>query len=117
MKWVEFLQSYTFVLKHRNGRSNRVANALIRTQLLLTIMQVEVVRFNGLKNLYLEDPDFVEAWKSCKVPITLDKTRWLDYIIQHVIFFKLSQLCIPRISMREKLIKEKHNGGMPGHFG
>ena len=28
-----------------------------------------------------------------------------------------SQLCIPRSSMRENLIKEKHIGGMTGHFG
>ena len=64
MKWVEFLQSYTFVLKHRSGRSNRVADALSRSQLLLTIMQVQVVGFDELKNLYPEDPNFYEAWKA-----------------------------------------------------
>ena len=31
--------------------------------------------------------------------------------------FKGSQLCIPRSSMRENLIKEKHSVGMVGHFG
>ena len=36
LKWVEFLQSYTFVLKHRSGKSNRVADALSRRHLLLT---------------------------------------------------------------------------------
>ena len=66
MKWVELLQSYTFVVKHRSERSNRVANALSGRQLLLTTMQVEVVGFNELKNLYPKDPDFVEAWKACK---------------------------------------------------
>ena len=30
--------------------------------------------------------------------------------------FKGSQLCIPRSSMRENLIKEKHSGGMVGNF-
>ena len=38
LKWVEFLQSYTFVLKHRSGKSNRVADALSRRHLLLTQM-------------------------------------------------------------------------------
>ena len=80
-------------------------------------MQVEVVGFDELKNLYQEDPNFVEAWKACKEPVTMDKTRWLDYLIQDGMFFKGSQLCIPRSSMRENLIKEKHNGGMARHFG
>jgi hypothetical protein len=38
LKWVEFFQSYTFVLNHRIGRSNRVANALSRRKKLLTEM-------------------------------------------------------------------------------
>ena len=105
------------MLKHRSGRSNRVADALIRRQLLLTVMQVEVVGFDELKNMYPEDPDFVEAWKACKEPVTVDRTRWLDYLIKDGMLFKGSQLCIPRSSMRENLIKEKHSGGMAGHFG
>ena len=69
------------MLKHRSGKSNRVVDALSRRQLLLTVMQVEVVGFDELKNLYPEDPNFVEAWKACKEPITVDRTRWLDYLI------------------------------------
>ena len=75
------MQSYTFVLKHRSGRSNRVADALSRRQLLLTVMKVEVVGFDELKNLYPKDLDFAEAWKDFKETITLDMTRWLDYLI------------------------------------
>ena len=101
MKWVEFLQSYTFVLKHRSGKSNRVADALSRRQLLLVVMQVEVVGFDELKNLYPKDFDFAKAWKACKEPITLDKTKWLDYLIQDGMLFKGSQLRIPRSSEGE----------------
>ena len=76
-----------------------------------------MVGFDELKNLYPEDPDFVEAWKACKGPIVVDRTRWLDRLIQDGMLFKGSQLCIPRSSIRENLIKEKHSGGMAGHFG
>ena len=110
------MQTYTFLLKHRSGRSNRVANALSRRQLLLIEMQVEVVGFDELKNMYFEDSDFAVACKAYKETITLYKTRWLDYMIQDGMLFKGSQLCIPRSSMRENLIKEKHIGGMAGHF-
>lgn len=34
-----------------------------------------------------------------------------------MIFFKDNQLCVPRGSMRENLIQEKHNGALSGHFG
>ena len=100
LKWVEFLQSYTFVLKHKSGKSNRVVDALNRRHLLLTQMQIEVVGFKELTNLYPEDFDFAEAWKACIVPVTLDRTKWMDFIIQDGMLFKGSQLCIPRISMR-----------------
>ena len=80
-------------------------------------MQVEVVGSNELKILYPNDLDFVEAWKACKEPIAVDRTRWLDYLIQDGMLFKGNQLCIPRSSMRENLIKEKHSGGMVEHFG
>lgn len=76
-----------------------------------------MVGFNEFKNFYPDHADFVEAWKACKEPIVVDRTRWLDYLIQDDMLFKGSQLCIPRSSMRENLIKEKHSGGMAGHFG
>ena len=47
-----------------------------------------MVGFDELKDLYLKDLDFAEAWKACKEPITVDRTRWLDYLIQHGMLFK-----------------------------
>ena len=76
-----------------------------------------MVGFDELKNLYLKDLDFVEVWKACKEPVIVDRTRWLDYLIQGGMLFKGNQLCIPRSSMKENLIKEKHIGGMVGLFG
>ena len=35
LKWVDFLQSYTFVLKQRSRKSNRVVDALSRKYILL----------------------------------------------------------------------------------
>ena len=84
---------------------------------MFTVMQVEVVGFDELKNFYPEDPNFSEAWKACKEPVAIDRTMLLDYLIQDGMLLKGSQLCIPKISMRENLIKEKHSGGMAGHFG
>ena len=80
-------------------------------------MQIEVVGFKEFSTLYPDDPNFGEAWKTCTKLVTLDRTKWLDFMIQDNMFFKGSQLCIPRSLMRENLIKEKHSGGLVRNFG
>ena len=97
-------------------KSNRVIDALGRRQIFPIEMQIEVVGFKELKNLYPKDPDFGEAWKACTKLVTLDKTKWLDFIIQVQILFKGSQLFILKSSIRENIIKEKHSRGSAGHF-
>jgi hypothetical protein len=116
-KWVEFLQSYTFVLKHRSGKSNKVVDALSRRTVLLNTMSVAVVSLECVKGLYEEDADFAEAWKACKEPWSMDRTPFLDYHIQEGFLFKNQQLCIPQSSLRLNLIRELHSGGLGGHCG
>lgn len=60
MRWVEFMQSYTFVLKHISGKSNKVVDALSRRRKLLKEMRATVLGFEDLKTLYDEDSNFVE---------------------------------------------------------
>jgi hypothetical protein len=38
-------------------------------------------------------------------------------MIQDGLLFRGNQLCIPKFSMRENLLKEKQSGGLFGHFG
>ena len=69
-----------------------------------------------MKELYEDDVDFKEAFEACKNTAVRDITPWLEYIIQDGLLFKGNQLCIPKCSMRENLIKEKHSGGLSGNF-
>ena len=85
-------------------------------KILLIEMQIEVVGSKELKSSYPEDPDFGEAQKACTKPVILDKTRQLDFIIKDGMLSRGSQLCIPISSMRENFIKERHSGGLVGHF-
>ena len=43
-------------------------------------------------------------------------TDFSEFLIQDGLLFKGHQLCIPKCSMRDNIIKEKHCGGMSGHF-
>ena len=59
------LASVNFTFKHKVGVHNVVADALSRKHALVTSMQVQVVGFDVLKELYEEDADFGEIWKVC----------------------------------------------------
>ena len=73
--------------------------------------------FKELGTLYPYDPDFGEAWRDCIKLVTLDRNKWLDFMIQDNFLFKGSHLWISKSLMRENLIKEKHSGGLARHFG
>ena len=60
-KWVEFLQDYTFVLKHKTGVENKVADALNRRVMILVAMSEEVTGFERLRE-YESCPDFGEIY-------------------------------------------------------
>jgi hypothetical protein len=116
-KWVEFMKNFTFVIKYIVGTANKVAGALSRRSLIVQESQVETLWFEHLKEMYKEDADFKEAYEACKNPLMGNKSPWTEYLIQDGLFFKGIQLCIPKFSMRDNLLKEKHNEGLTRHFG
>lgn len=64
-KWVEYLQSFNFVLKHISGQANKVEDALSRKALLLQESNVQVLGFEHLQDLYQIDTDSKEAYEAC----------------------------------------------------
>ena len=89
MKWVEYLQNFTFVIKHKNGVTNKVAHALSRRHSLLTKMKVEVLDFDEMKESYDADPNFSMAWRECKAPnLTNHISKHDEYFIQECMLFK-----------------------------
>ncbi|GKC94625.1 putative CCCH-type zinc finger family protein, partial [Tanacetum coccineum] len=110
-KWVEFLQAYSFSIRHKAGALNKVADALSRKQALLSTMQVQIVGFEIFKELYGDDPDFIVIWKKCQ------DQPYQRFVLQDGFVFKENRLCIPKCSLRESIIMEGHAGGLAGHFG
>jgi hypothetical protein len=66
--------------------------------------------------MYRDDPDFKEAYEAFENPILRDRSQWTEYKIQDGLLFRGNQLCIPKCSMRENLLKEKYIGGLARHF-
>jgi hypothetical protein len=111
------MQNFTFVIKHISGATNKVDDALSRKCLLLQKFRIKTLGFENLKDMYAGDVDFGDAYEAAENMVLRDRSPWLEYLIQDGLLFKGNQLCIPHCSMRENLVKEKHNGGLAGHFG
>jgi hypothetical protein len=79
--------------------------------------RVKTLGFDNLKEMYKDDPDFKEAYEASENSVLRDRSQWTEYMIQEGLLFRGNQLCIPKCSMRENLLKEKHSGGLVGHFG
>jgi hypothetical protein len=115
-KWVEYMQNFTFLIKHISGTANKVVDALSRKCLLMQEFRVKTLVFDNLKEMYRDDPDFEEAYEASENPILRDRNQWTEYMIQDGLLFRGNHLCILKLSMRENLLKEKHSGGLVGHF-
>lgn len=106
--WFAYLQQFTFVIKHKAGTLNRVADALSRRHSLLSTLHVSVTGFSVLPELYPIDPFFGKIWNDVQLG-TSD-----DYLIVEDFLFRGTRLCIPECSFRLQLIQELHGEGHVG---
>ena len=78
--------------------------------------QVDVLGFNQLKEMYKDDLDFKEIYEVCDNLVNRDRCPWTKYMLQEGLLFRGIEFCIPRSSMRNSLLQEKHGGGLGGHL-
>ena len=110
------MPNFTFFIKHIFGSANKFADSLSRRSLVVQEFQVKTIGFEHLREMYQEDPNFKEAYEAYENPLLRDDNSWEEYLIQDGFLFKGGQLCIPRFSMRDNLLKEKHSGGLVRNF-
>ncbi|GKE25998.1 RNA-directed DNA polymerase [Tanacetum coccineum] len=106
-KWVEFIQAFSFVIRHKAGSNNQVVDALSRRHSLITTMQIQVQGFDSFHGLYCDHSDFREIWSKC------DNGPFQQFSKLDGYLFKGVRLCIPLFSLREAIISH----GLAGHFG
>ena len=76
VKWVEFLQNFTFVIKNTSGKSNKVVDAFSRVNLVLQEVKVINLGFENLIDMYKEDLDFKDIYVACENSITHNRRQW-----------------------------------------
>ena len=111
-RWVEFIETFPYVIRYKQGKENVVADALSRRYALLSTLDAKLLGFEYIKELlYVEDHEFCEEYRACE-KIVSGKFYRLDGFL-----FQENKLCVPNCSMRELLVQESHAGGLMGHFG
>jgi len=65
-KWVEFIESFPYVVRYKKGKENVVADALSRKNVLLSQLEVKVPGLESLRELYSVDREFSEPYSNCK---------------------------------------------------
>lgn len=103
-----YLQQFTFVIKHKAGVLNKVADALCLWQSLLSTLHTSVPGFSVLPDMYPTDSFFGKFW------IDAVEGRCSDYFVLEGFLFRGIQLCIPECSLRLQIIKEFHSEGHVG---
>ncbi|WVZ78207.1 hypothetical protein U9M48_025956 [Paspalum notatum var. saurae] len=111
-KWVEFIESFPYVIKHKKGKDNVIADALSRRYTMLSQLDHRIFGLESIKAQYAYDEDFKDVMLHCKEGRTWDK-----YVIHDGFVFRANRLCIPVGSVRLLLLQEVHGGGLMGHFG
>ena len=111
-RWMEFIETFPYVIKYKKGKDNVVADALSRRHALITQLDSKVLGFIYIKELYNDDHDFGAIFKQCVLKGSLDK-----YYLFEGFLFKADKVCIPKCSLRLLLVEEAHKGGLMGHFG
>ena len=79
---------------------------------MLITLKSEILDFEKLKELYEADEDFQGIWERCAT-----NQPWEDFYIHDEYLMQGNQLCIPRTSLREKMIRDLHGGGLTCHLG
>jgi len=92
---------FPYVIWYKQGMENVVADALSRRYALLSTLDVKLLGFEHIRELYAEDHEFCEEYRACE-KIAFGKFFRLDGFL-----FRENKL----------LVQESHGGGLMGHFG
>ncbi|OMO53322.1 reverse transcriptase [Corchorus capsularis] len=110
-KWSEFIESFPYVVRYKQGKKNVVADALSRRYVLLSMLDSKFLGFEFIKELYASDVYFGEIFKAC------ENSGFGKYYMHDGFLFKESRLCVPSCSLCYVLVRNRMKGGLMGHFG
>jgi hypothetical protein len=94
-KWVEFIETFLYIIKHKKGKDNVIADALFRRYTMLSQIDHKIFGLESLKELYIADFDFKDAYENCREGGTRNK-----YVLHDGLLYHASTLYVPASSIR-----------------
>ncbi|XP_075674896.1 uncharacterized protein LOC142644102 [Castanea sativa] len=105
-KWAVYLQQFNFSLRHKTGVINRVADGLSRRSSLLVLMHNIVEGFEGFREQYKEDFKLFQVMQNLQQG---NRAACPGFNLKDGYLFKGLLLCIPKCSLKHKILLEVHN--------
>jgi hypothetical protein len=111
-KWVEFIETFSYIIKHKKGKKNIIADALSRRYTMLSQLDHNFFGLESIKELYATDVEYKDAYENCR-----EERTWNKYVLQDGLLYRANKLCVPASSVRLLFLQEAYGGGLMGHFG
>ncbi|RDX65074.1 hypothetical protein CR513_56299, partial [Mucuna pruriens] len=103
-KWIEFLEKFPYIIKHKNGKINIIVDVLSRRYSLLSMLETKFLAFDHLNKLY----DKYEFLYKSLIFVLKEKMELSTFVKD---FFLRTK------NVRELLVKKAHEDGLMRHFG
>jgi hypothetical protein len=103
---MEFIETFPYVIKYKQGKENTMAYSLSRRYALVSTLNAKLLGFDYVNELYANDDDSTSVYGACEKTVFGKFYRLDGYL------FTENRLCVPNSSMREA-----HGCGLMGHFG
>ena len=58
---------FPYVIQYKQGKENKVADALSRRYVLITTLSTKLLGFEHIKELYAQDDDFGAVFSACEL--------------------------------------------------
>jgi hypothetical protein len=110
-KWVEFIETFPYIIKHKKGKENVIVDALSRRYTMLSQLDHKIFCLESIKDLYATYVDFKDAYENYR-----DGRTWNKYVLQDGLLYRANKLCVPASSVHLLLLQEAHGGSLMGHF-
>jgi hypothetical protein len=97
-RWVNFIEILSYVISYKQGKNNVVADTLSIWYVHISTLNMKLLGFEYVKNLYTNKNIFVNEYEACEKLAYGKFYRLNDYL------FGENKLCIPDSSMCELLM-------------